>query len=80
MLDKRTNVLLNQTDYHILSRIAKEKNTTVSDLIRYDVRKTFDLTDTTERKQLLAEFRRLGKGLVQQPSDIKELVNDGRKY
>ena len=82
MLNKRTTLLLNQTDYDALQRIALKEDNTVSELIRFAVRETYDLKQTAEidrRRENLQAIRRLTTQIKPQSFDYKQLVNDGRR-
>lgn len=81
MLNKRTNVLLNETDYLTLSRIAKKRETTLSALIRYALKQTFNLArEDNSRAQLLSRIEILTSQADTRDINYRQLIANGRKY
>jgi len=81
MLTRRTNVLLNETDYETLLALSKREGKTMGELIRHAVRKTYK-THRREKTnaQILAEIDKLAKKVNTKGINYKELVEYGRKY
>lgn len=80
MLNKRTNVLLNETDYIRLSSIAEKQDTTLSALIRYALKQTFELAQVDGRQQTLNRIKQLSRQAKTQGINYHQLIDDGRKY
>jgi len=79
LLTQRTNVLLNEADYHMLKELSKKNNQTIGELIRHAIVKTFKPKKTSQA-QLLKQLRQLGKSANTKGINYKELVEYGRKY
>lgn len=81
MLTHRTNVLFTNQDYQMLSLLAKKKKTTMADLIRQAVKKTY-INKKNSQRQLIKEITQGWKLLKnpQIPIDYKQLIEYGRKY
>lgn len=81
MLTQRTNVLFTQEDYGTLTRLSRENNKTMGELIRHAVRKTYKITPKTDSFEAsLARIRKLTKGVRVTREEIREWVVAGRKY
>ncbi|MEN8253213.1 MAG: hypothetical protein ABFQ62_02460 [Patescibacteria group bacterium] len=88
MLTHRTNVLLTQDDYLMLSRLAEENEVSVGELFRRAIKKTYKTSkvSTTKKrsidKKLLAEIKTGWKYLKnsEKSLDYKKLRDYGRKY
>lgn len=82
MLTKRTNVLLSDTDYAMLSMLSSQESKTMGELIRYAVQKTYKTTKKalTANEEAFREVKKLTKGMNFTGIDYKSLVNYGRKY
>ncbi len=79
LLNQRTNVLLNETDYKMLKELSKKNNQTIGELIRHAISKTFKPQNKT-KAQLLKHLRELGKTANTKGINYKQLIEDGRKY
>ena len=81
MLTQRTNVLFTQEDYGTLTRLSRENNKTMGELIRHAVRKTYKIKPKTDSFEAsLARIRKLTKGVNTKGLDYRKLVIEGRKY
>lgn len=81
MLTHRTNVLFTDSDYQYLSYLANQKGTTVGDLVRKAIQKTYR-PKSTNRQKLVKDIKSLW-GLLKHPEiplDYKELINHGRRF
>ncbi len=79
LLNQRTNVLLNETDYKMLKALSQKNNQTIGELIRHAIAKTFQPQKKT-KAQLLKHLRELGKTANTKGINYKQLIEDGRKY
>ena len=80
MLTKRTNVLLDETDYSMLVALANSQERTMGDLIRKAIQKTYKTKTKNVRREAFGELRTLAKGIDMSGVNYKDLVDDGRKY
>lgn len=81
MLTRRTNILLVDEDYFLLKRLANQRKVSIGKLVREAVRAVYE----KERRDLgLGEkikfIRKLMKGVKITPSEIREFINEGRKF
>lgn len=79
MLTKRTNILFDEPLWKNLTRMAKREGTSVGELVRSAVLKTYfrDLQIKRERKQAIEKIESIrvrGKHI-----DYEELINYGRE-
>ena len=80
MLDKRADILLKQDSWDLLNLIAKQKDLSVSELIRQAVYQTY--LDQAQQKKTEQAFNNIlalrteTKGKI----NYRQLVEDGRKY
>ncbi len=79
MFTKRTNILLDQSLWQQLARLAQVKKTSIGELIRKAIEQTYFNNDKRESMKAAYEeilrIRKVGKNI-----DYKELINHGRKY
>lgn len=81
MLTKRTNVLLTEEDYTMISILAKNSGKTMGELIRHALKKTYKKRrGLTANEKAFKEIAKITKGLDFSGIDYKELINYGRKY
>ncbi len=80
MLNKRTNILFDVELWKQLVRMAKDRQTSVGQLVREAVRKTY-FEDERRRqiREAIDEIRRIRPHL-KGPLDYKAMINEGRKY
>lgn len=80
MLNRRTNVLLSEPDYTLLSRLASADGRTVGELIRQAIRKTYRHNNHLScRKIALDKIRQLAKSVDTRGINYRQLIEDGRK-
>lgn len=81
MLNRRTNVLLNEVDYMALNQLANNRKKTMGELIReaivsfYGFNKEEDTIDN-----LLKKVHKLARKINTKGVNYKEMINYGRKY
>lgn len=80
MLTRRTNVLLTETDYTLLSQLADKKHESIGKLIRKAVRDTYGKSLKNSRKDVLSEIEKLSSKINAKGIDYKKLITSGRKY
>ena len=83
MLQKRTNILFDLDTWKRLSDLAREQHTSVGELTRKAVKKMYLEEDIYERRRrAIEETKRLRKQIKRTftATDIKEMINYGRKY
>jgi len=81
VLTKRTNILFDEELWNLLNAVAKKENTSVGNVVRKAVRKTYFEDNVLKRraeacKKILAIRPKPYPGKI----DYKELINYGRKY
>lgn len=83
MLQKRTNILFDQELWDKLVALAKKEHTSVGELTRKAIQKTYfeDRVYEDRRKAIeeIKEIRKKIKGTFTH-KEIKEMINYGRKY
>src|SRR5438552_104088 len=84
MLQKRTNILFDMETWQKLSALAKRQSTSVGELTRQAIKKTYFGDDVVLEKRRAAieatlKLRKQIKGTFS-AKEIKELINYGRKY
>ena len=79
MLNKRTNILLSEKDYHLLSSLAAKEKVSIGKLIRKAIREVYQAEEEKEeRRKVVKEIlslQKVQKGTV----NYKALIEDGRK-
>ena len=80
MLTKRTNLLLTEKDYLLLSQLANKKKESMGELIRKAIRGFYHYQPDDSRKKILAKISRLSAQAKTKGINYKTLVEDGRKY
>lgn len=83
MLTKRTNLLLEKTDYQLLYALAKRQEVSVAELIRKAIEKTYKQdvkAKLDQRKRTAASIERIWETIQIERLDYKSLIEDGRKY
>lgn len=80
-LKRRTNLLLSEEDYRLLSSIATKKEKTMGQLIREAIRKTYFSMKRAEKQKISEEVKKGWKLLLnpQKKLDYKGLIDYGRK-
>ena len=80
MLTKRTNILLDNELWDLLTSVAKREKSSVGEVVRRAISKVYKDSDLVGRKkkafETIRKFRVKQKGIV----DYKSLINEGRKY
>ena len=82
MLAKRTNILLEKTDYRLLKALAKKQSVSVGQLIREAITKTYKNSadiECAQREQLASSLRKLWQRTKAEKIDYKRLIENGRK-
>ncbi len=80
-LTKRTNVLLSEEDYAMLSALAKDSNKTIGYLIRHALKKTYKNKNRSNKE--LVRMIKKGWTFLKNPEipvDYKGWIDYGRKY
>lgn len=81
MLTKRTNILFEEELFRHLVALASKNSTSVGDLVRKAVIKTYPKKINDKRMDAYNKIIELKKGLGQiSTKEIKEMINYGRKY
>lgn len=82
MLTKRTNILFEEEFYRYLVALANKNNTSVGDLVRKAVIKTYKKPNLDQKQMKIhKEIIKLKKGFGKiSLKEIKEMINYGRKY
>lgn len=80
MLTKRTNILFDQEMWETLVSLAKEKKTSVGNLVRQAVKKRYQQKRLQlQRKKAIDEILRIRK-FQKDKVNYKALIEHGRKY
>jgi len=80
MLARRTNLLLEETDYLLLRALTKKHKVSMGELIRRALEKTYkDEVRLEEREKTVTAIQGLWKKMGLQRIDYKSLIEDGRK-
>ena len=79
MLNHRTNVLFSSQEYALYSRIAKQKNISLSQLVRESLSLAYQ---PRTRKDIVASIQKNWKLLKnpEQKMEYRKLIEEGRKY
>lgn len=80
MLTHRTNLLLSAEEHDTLTRLSRENNKTMGELIRHAVKKTYKIKKIDTFQASLARIRKLTKHVNTKGIDYRALVIAGRKY
>lgn len=81
LLTRRTNVLFSEEDYLMLSKLTKNSNKTIGELVRHAVKKTYrHKKELTANEKVFRKIAKITKGIDFSGIDYKALVNYGRKY
>lgn len=82
LLTQRTNVLFSESDYRMLKELSKKNDQTMGEYIRQVVTSSFKKhkTKTTSTAKLFQKMRLLAKNMNTKGLNIKELVENGRRY
>jgi len=79
MLTKRTNILFDETLWKNLTRVAKREGTSVGELVRSAVAKTY-FADSKRRKDVRKAIEQIKSNRVWgKHIDYEELINHGRE-
>lgn len=77
MLTKRTNILFDEKLWQTLTRLAQEKKTSVGDLVRKAVEKTYTTPiELEERRKAVAEILQLKEKYRKKSKKKKESIVD----
>ena len=80
MLNKRTQILLSEEQWRLLNSLAKERGSSIAELVREAVLKAYSKADDLRKSQEVVEailaHRRQHRGIT----DYTELINYDRKY
>jgi hypothetical protein len=79
MLTHRTNLLLEETDYRLLSQLATQKKVSIGKLIRHAVKKTYSLQKQDTVTDILNNLQKLSLKVNTKNINYRELINEGRK-
>ena len=86
MLTNRTNLLLSDQEYMLLSRLASQRKQSIGSLIRFAIAQTYGQVDAldlepTIDQTTMRKFQQLWQlvGISREPIDYKALINEGRK-
>lgn len=85
MLNKRTNILFDQETWDFLVGLAKERKSSVGELVRNAVEEVYENDEDRlkkQREQAHEVVLKLRKGMSHTfaTSEILDLIHDGRKY
>ena len=83
MLTKRTNLLLEEMDYRLLSELAKKEDVSIGELIRKAIRKTYHsqrILELEERKKVVEKILKFGEKFKIKKINYKKLIEYGRKH
>ena len=82
LLTRRTNILFSEPDYRMLKTLSEYRNQTIGEYVRQVVTTSFKKhkTKTTSTAKLFQKMRNLAKDMNTKGLNIKELVEDGRRY
>jgi hypothetical protein len=79
MLNKRTNILFSEKDYHFLAKLAAKKGISIGELVRKAVQKTYQEGDGLEERKKVVSSIISAWEKQKKPIVYKALVEDGRK-
>ncbi|MBU1071518.1 hypothetical protein KKG65_03890 [Patescibacteria group bacterium] len=79
LLTHRTNLLLEETDYHLLSQLASQNNVSMGKLIRQAVKQTYTIPQINTTAKILSNLQKLGQQINTKGINYKELIAHGRK-
>lgn len=77
---KRTQILVDPQDWEYLSRLAKEKQTSIGGLVRYAIRKTYIEQDVQKKRAQAIDAVLKNRVIQNGTMDYKALIEDGRIY
>ena len=81
MLQKRTNILFDDRLWNLLSSVSKKENTSIGELVRNAVRKTYLKKEIQDiRQDTLNAIIKIRPNKAKGQINYKELINYGRKY
>lgn len=82
MLSKRTNILFDEKMWDTLTQEAKRQKKSVGAVVRYAIERTYvSQEQLKERRDAIDSILKTRKYIKPiKPSEIKELINYGRKY
>lgn len=81
MLNKRTQILLDEETYKKLKILSAEKNTSIGEVVRTAVNRQFTEEDKLKRrKEAIEKIIKWRKKAEHQKWNYKEMINYGRKY
>lgn len=81
MLNKRTNILFSEEEYLFLVALADKNKTSVGNLVRSAIKKTYLNQENLEEREKLVEdiFSLWPKQKTKKAIDYKQFIEDGRK-
>jgi hypothetical protein len=80
MLNKRTQILFDQSLWQMLLELAKNKKISIGQLVREAVKERFDKEYVLEQREKAIESTLSNRLLSKKKIDYKKLINYGRKY
>ena len=81
MLNRRTNILLNEADYMALNELASNTKKTMGELIREAIAGFYGFKKKEEKiDDLLNRVHKLAKKINTKGIDYREMIDYGRKY
>lgn len=80
MLNKRTQILIDQSMWRVLTNLAEIKKESVGQLIREAIKEKYQKEHVSEQRAKAIESTLLNRLVSKKKIDYKELINYGRKY
>lgn len=81
MLNKRANILFENTTWGVLQQVAQTKQVSVSQLVRAAVKKMYlEQAGQNKRQKTLAAINQLAAKVDTEGLDYQELINHGRRF
>lgn len=80
MLNKRANILFDKDTWRKLTKVARDKNTSVGELVRDAVKEKYIQDDEQKRIAKAIDSIRARRKIFKGKIDYKALINYGRKF
>lgn len=80
MLNKRTQILFDQSLWQTLTNLSVAKKTSIGKLVREAVAEKYEKESIVEKRAKAIESTLFNRLISKKKIDYKELINYGRKY
>lgn len=81
MLNKRTQILLDEKRWKKATNMAKSQNTSIGEVIRIALDEKWQRErELSQRREAIEHIMKIRPPVSKTPIDYKALINEGRKY